>query len=80
MRRQCSLNFSASGPRRLAPVVGNIECRQEEFDNEEVSDGRPLLVPFDTIKRWTTRHFEQSFSADGGQTWELNWVATDTRS
>jgi hypothetical protein len=23
--------------------------------------------------------FEQSFSPDGGKTWELNWVATDTR-
>jgi len=23
--------------------------------------------------------FEQSFSLDGSETWELNWVATDTR-
>jgi hypothetical protein len=23
--------------------------------------------------------FEQSFSADGGKTWEANWIATDTR-
>jgi len=23
--------------------------------------------------------FEQSFSADGGKTWEVNWIATDTR-
>jgi hypothetical protein len=23
--------------------------------------------------------FEQAFSADGGQTWEVNWIATDTR-
>src|SRR6201986_5359639 len=23
--------------------------------------------------------FEQSFSDDGGKTWEVNWVATDTR-
>ena len=23
--------------------------------------------------------FEQAFSADGGKTWEVNWVATDTR-
>jgi hypothetical protein len=22
--------------------------------------------------------FEQSFSDDGGKTWELNWIATDT--
>jgi hypothetical protein len=24
-------------------------------------------------------HFEQSFSNDGGKTWEVNWIATDTR-
>ena len=24
-------------------------------------------------------HFEQSYSADGGRTWEANWIATDTR-
>jgi hypothetical protein len=23
--------------------------------------------------------FEQSFSADGGKTWEVNWIAIDTR-
>jgi hypothetical protein len=23
--------------------------------------------------------FEQAFSADGGGTWETNWIATDTR-
>ena len=26
-----------------------------------------------------TIRFEQSFSDDGGKTWELNWVAVDTR-
>jgi hypothetical protein len=24
-------------------------------------------------------HFEQAFSTDGGRTWEVNWIATDTR-
>ncbi len=24
-------------------------------------------------------HFEQAFSADGGKTSEVNWIATDTR-
>jgi len=23
--------------------------------------------------------FEQAFSADGGKTWEVNWIAVDTR-
>jgi hypothetical protein len=24
-------------------------------------------------------HFEQSFSDDGGKSWEVNWIADDTR-
>ena len=29
-----------------------------------------------TPSRW---HFEQAFSDDGGKTWEINWIADDTR-
>jgi hypothetical protein len=28
----------------------------------------------------TSGHFEQAFSADGGKTWEINWIADDTRA
>jgi hypothetical protein len=24
-------------------------------------------------------HFEQAYSVDGGKTWEVNWIADDTR-
>ena len=24
-------------------------------------------------------HFEQALATDGGRTWEVNWIATDTR-
>jgi hypothetical protein len=27
----------------------------------------------------TSCRFEQSFSDDDGKTWEVNWIATDTR-
>jgi hypothetical protein len=27
----------------------------------------------------TSAHFEQSFSADGGKTWEPNWITDQTR-
>lgn len=26
-----------------------------------------------------TWRFEQAFSDDGGKSWEVNWIATDTR-
>ena len=49
-------------------------------DNQETFEGRAVFVRFvitpldaDTIR------FEQAFSTDGGRTWEVNWVATDTR-
>jgi hypothetical protein len=25
-------------------------------------------------------HFEQAFSADGGRTWEVNWIADDRKA
>ena len=30
--------------------------------------------------RRTSCRFEQAFSDDGGKTWEVNWIATDTRA
>jgi len=27
----------------------------------------------------TSAHFEQSFSDDGGKTWEPNWITTQVR-
>jgi hypothetical protein len=43
-------------------------------------NGRAILVRF-VISEITTNscHFEQAFSDDGGKTWEVNWVADDTR-
>jgi hypothetical protein len=43
-------------------------------------NGRAILVRFviSDITR-DSCHFEQAFSDDGGKTWEVNWVATDTR-
>ena len=43
-------------------------------------EGRSILVRFvwSDIKP-TSVHFEQAFSADGGKTWEVNWIAQCTR-
>jgi hypothetical protein len=46
----------------------------------ESIDGRPILVRV-VVSDVTADscRFEQAFSVDGGKTWEVNWVAVDTR-
>lgn len=78
---QWSLNFANSRVGTMAiPAVGGFSGRRGEFVNADSLDGRPILVRF-VISPITTDsiRFEQSFSGDGGKTWEVNWVATDTR-
>ena len=79
--RQWSLNFSNSGVGTLRrPTIGEFKNGRGEFYDQESFAGRAILVRFviSEIKP-DSCHFEQSFSADGGRTWELNWIATDTR-
>src|SRR5262249_21127270 len=62
------------------PVSGRFEHGRGEFYGPDTLDGRPILVRFviSDIKPDSCR-FEQAFSADEGKTWEVNWIATDTR-
>ena len=78
---QWSLNFSSSGSGSLAlPAVGEFRNGRGEFYNEDTLDGKAILVRFVISDITPTScHFEQAFSADGGRTWEVNWIATDTR-
>jgi hypothetical protein len=78
---QWSLNFSGMGSGVISqPTIGQFENGRGEFYDQETYNGRAILVRFviSDIKA-NSCHFEQSFSADGGKTWELNWVATDIR-
>ena len=78
---QWSLNFARLGSGSLTtPAVGQFKDGRGEFTNPDTLDGRPILVRF-IISDITAKstHFEQSFSADDGKTWEVNWVAVDTR-
>lgn len=78
---QWSLNFSNSGSGTLSqPTVGEFHDGVGEFYDQETLNGRSILVRF-LIKdvRADSCRFEQAFSADGGRTWETNWIATDTR-
>jgi hypothetical protein len=78
---QWSLNFSNSKVGTLAvPAIGRFSGGRGEFFNPDSLDGRAILVRFviSVISPDSCR-FEQSFSADGGKTWEPNWIAIDTR-
>ena len=83
--RQWSLNYASAASGMLSPpVYGGFHAssgdRRGEFYGQENLDGRAVLVRF-VISGITTdsARFEQAFSADGGRTWETNWIAVDTR-
>ncbi len=79
--RQWSLNFAnVIGGTMAVPTIGEFKNGNGEFFNQETFNGRAILVKFGISEIVNNIiHFEQSFSADGGKTWELNWIATDTR-
>jgi hypothetical protein len=79
--RQWSLNFSnARGGTLAVPAIGEFRNGRGEFYNQDTYNGRSILVRFviSDIKP-NSAHFEQAFSDDGGKTWEVNWIADDTR-
>jgi hypothetical protein len=80
--RQWSLNFASLRNGLLtAPVYGGFDGRgRGTFYGQDMLDGRAILVRFVvTPKSSNEAHFEQAYSADGGATWETNWIAVDTR-
>jgi len=79
--RQWSLNSANSRTGTLSvPTVGEFKNGRGEFYDQEVFEGRMILVRnvWSDITADFCR-FEQSFSDDGGKTWEVNWIAEDTR-
>jgi hypothetical protein len=78
---QWSLNFSNLRVGTLSPpTIGEFRSGKGEFLALETLNGRAILVRFviSNITQSSCR-FEQSFSDDGGRTWETNWIAVDTR-
>jgi hypothetical protein len=79
--RQWSLNFSNSAGGTLSePVFGEFKNERGEFFGQDSLNGRAIFVRFiiSCVNRNSCR-FEQAFSDDGGKTWEVNWIAVDTR-
>ena len=66
---------AAKGALDLPPVIGQFSNRRGEFYDQEVFNGRAIFVRylwFDISP--VSARMEQSFSADGGKTWETNWI------
>ena len=79
--RQWSLYWANQKNGRFdVPTVGEFKDGRGEFYDMEPYEGRMILVRY----VWsnitpTSAHFEQSYSADGGKTWESNWITQQTR-
>lgn len=78
---QWSLNWANQTNGRFdVPTVGEFKNGRGEFFDQEMFEGRMILVRY----VWSnitpkSAHFEQSYSTDGGKTWEANWITDQTR-
>jgi len=79
--RKWSLNFANIKDGQLTtPAIGEFKNGRGEFYNQDTYNGRAILVRFVITKITDDQYrFEQSFSDDGSKTWEVNWIAIDTR-
>jgi len=78
---QWSLYWANSRDAALGlPTIGEFKNGRGEFFDQEPFNGRSILVRY----VWSeitpnSAHFEQSFSDDGGKTWEVNWITDQQR-
>ncbi|MEV6601904.1 hypothetical protein AB0M36_34365 [Actinoplanes sp. NPDC051346] len=75
-RQRWSIYWSSSRTGLLYPPVhGTFAGGRGDFYGDDTHDGKPIKAHFiwseitPTSARW-----EQEFSADGGETWETNWI------
>jgi len=78
---QWSQSWATSGDGTLGPpMIGEFKNGRGEFVDHETYNDRAIYV------RWVwsditpnSCRFEQSFSEDGGKTWEANWISEYSR-
>jgi hypothetical protein len=62
------------------PQVGKFKDGHGEFYAQDHINGKTIFVKFDwSAMNTNSPHFEQSFSDDGGKTWEVNWITDQVR-
>ena len=78
---QWSIHYASARDGELtAPLHGRFANGRGEFYGDDKLGDRPIRVRFVITQEGADiARFEQAFSADGGATWEVNWIATDTR-
>jgi hypothetical protein len=60
--------------------IGEFKNGHGEFLAQDTINGKVVLIRFVwTNMNTSSPHFEQSFSDDGGKTWEVNWITDQTR-
>jgi hypothetical protein len=80
-REEWSLYWASSRDGRLQPpVIGRFADGVGTFFSRETFNGTDITVRF----VWShitanSARWEQAFSADGGKTWETNWIMEFTR-
>jgi hypothetical protein len=63
------------------PMVGGFKDGRGEFYSQEVFEGQHIFSRFIWSKITATScQWEQAFSADGGKTWETNWIMEHERA
>jgi len=78
---QWSINIANSTAGTMGPpAIGEFKDGRGEFFDQEPFNGRSILVRF-SVSEITENscRFDQAFSADGGKTWEVNLIVTETR-
>ena len=69
-----------AGTLSLPPVVGQFTGNRGEFYDQEDYKGRAILVRYVWLNiSPQSARMEQSFSPDGGKTWEVNWICELSR-
>jgi hypothetical protein len=62
------------------PVVGGFTGKRGEFFHQEQLKGRTILVRYVWLDiSPKSSRMEQSYSPDGGKTWEVNWICELSR-
>ncbi|MBV8437110.1 MAG: hypothetical protein JOY95_06310 [Silvibacterium sp.] len=69
-----------NGTLSLPPVVGQFDGNRGEFYDQEDWKGRAILVRYVWMNiSPKSARMEQSFSPDGGKSWEVNWICELSR-